>query len=76
MEVEEEDSETSKRKRTELKKELVEVGSKKLKEKVQDPAFEVQEYNFSEAQEGSSDRFKSRNDLYDIYRQEKYVTSK
>ena len=63
MEVEEEDSETSNRYKTKLEKQLVEVGnSKKMKGKSQGPAFEVQEYNFSETQEGSGDKFKSRSD--------------
>ena len=48
MEVEEEESETSKRYKNESEKELVEVGSKKMKGKFQGPTFEVQEYNFSE----------------------------
>ena len=48
MEVEEEESETSKRYKNESEKELVEVGSKKMKGKIQGLTFEVQEYNFSE----------------------------
>ena len=63
MEVEEEDSKASKRKKTESEKDLVEVGSKKMKEKFQGSAFEVQEYNFSETREGSSDKLNSRSDL-------------
>ena len=42
-----------------------------MKVKSQGPTFEVQEYNFSEAQEGSSDNFKSRSDLYVAYGKDK-----
>ena len=41
MEVEVEDSKASKRKKRKLKKELVEVGSNKMKKKIQGPTFEV-----------------------------------
>ena len=39
-----------------------------MKEKVQVPIVQVQEYNFAEAHESSSsDRYTSRNDLYTRY---------
>ena len=77
MEVEQENSEASKRKPIESEKKMVEFGSKKMKQKLQGPYFEVQEQIFSETQEGvSSDKFKSRNYLYDRYRQENKVSSK
>ena len=63
-------------KKNELEGELVEAESKKKKEKVKGPAFEIQEYDFSERQERPNNKFKSRNDLYDNYRKEKYVSSK
>ena len=45
--------------------EMIEVEVKKMKEKVQGPIVQVQEYKFSKARESSSsDRYKSRNDLY------------
>ena len=68
MEVEEEDSEESKRYKTKSKNELVEVWSNKMKEKSQGPDLEVQEYIFLETREGSCYNFKSMSDLYDRYR--------
>ena len=46
-----------------------------MKGKSQGVAFEVQEYNFSETQEGSSDKFKSISDLYAAYGQDNNVSS-
>ena len=51
-------------------------GGKKMKEKVQGPNFQIHEYSFAEAQgSGSSDRYKSRNDLYTRYEQDKKFSS-
>ena len=51
---------------------MVEVGNKKMKEKVQGLVFQIQEYSFVEVQEGgSSDNYKSRSDLYARYGQDK-----
>ena len=51
---------------------MVEVGINKMKEKFQFQTFQIQEYNFAEVQEsGSSDKYKSRSDLYARYGQDK-----
>ena len=49
---------------------------RKKKEKVRGTTFEIQEYEFSEVQEVSSDKFKSRTDLYDQYKKENDISSK
>ena len=55
---------------------MVEFGRKNMNEKVQDPNFQIQEYIFVEAHKsGSSDRYKSRNDLYTRYGQDKSFSS-
>ena len=47
-----------------------------MKEKFQGPAFEVQDYNFSDIEEeGSSDEFKSRIDLHARYGRDKNVST-
>ena len=57
-------------------KDMVEVGIQKMKKKIQALYFEIQEYSFTETQEvGSSDKFKSRSDLYAIHGHEKNVSS-
>ena len=57
-EIEEEDSEATERQKIETEKGLVEVGSKKMKDKIQGPAFEIQESSFLETQEeGKGKRF-------------------
>ena len=45
-----------------------------MKEKSQGPTFEVQEYNFSKAWEGSSENVKSRSYLYVAYGQYENVS--
>ena len=69
MEIEEEENlETSKRQNTESEGQLVEVieaSNKKGKGKVKGPSFEIQEYEFSEVSEESSEKLKSKSDLYD-----------
>ena len=55
-----------------LDKEMVEVEDNKIKEKKKfhHPVFQIQKYSFAEAHEaGSSDRYKSINDLYTRYGQ-------
>ena len=56
--------------------EVVEAEIKKKKEKIRGSSFEVQEYEFSEVQEASSDKFKSKDDLYDRYKKDKEISSK
>lgn len=48
----------AKRKNIESDGELVEIEGKKRIENVKGPTFEIKEYEFSEVQEASSDRFK------------------
>ena len=56
---------------------MVKVEDKKMKEKVQGPVVQVQEYIFAEVHEsGSSDRYKSINDLYTRYGQGKKFLQK
>ena len=74
--MEDEDIEAPKRKIIELEAELVDAQSQEKKEKVKGPSFEIKEYEFSEVQEASNGRFKSRNDLYDKYKQYKDIYSK
>ena len=57
---------------------MLELGDKKIKEKgeFQGPIIQIQEYIFVEAREdGSSDKYKSRNDLYTKYGQDKKYSS-
>ena len=55
---------------------MVEVGSNKMKEKIQGLEFEIQTYSFKDTQEGgSSDKLKSGSDLYSRYGKEKTVSS-
>ena len=68
MEVGDEGSQAPKRKNIESDGELVEIEGKKKKENVKGPTFEIKEYEFSEVQEASSGKFKSRNDIYDKYK--------
>ena len=62
---------TSKRQKIEVEGELVEVPNtegKKKQMKVKGPAFEVKEYDFFETNEGSTDQFKTRDELFDKYK--------
>ena len=55
---------------------MVEVRRKKMKEKIQGPYFQLQEYSFAETWKGgSNDRYKSRSDLYIRYVHEKKNSS-
>ena len=54
---------------------MTEYESKKWKGKFKGPAFEIQEYEFSEVQETSSDKFKSITDFYDQYKKERDISS-
>ena len=56
--------------------EVVEVESEKKKEKVNNLDFEIQEYEFSEVQEVSSDKFRPKTNLYDKYKKDKDISSK
>ena len=54
---------------------MAEVGSKKMKEKIQGQDFHIQECGFTNTQEdGSTNRFKSRSYLYARYGQDKNVS--
>ena len=53
--MEDEESKAPKRQKIESKGELVKAKSNKKKQKFKGPAFEIQEYDFSEIGEGSSD---------------------
>ena len=56
---------------------MVEVGGKKMTEKIQIPAFQIHEYSFVEEQEScSSDMYKSRNNIYNSYGQDKKIPQK
>ena len=56
---------------------IVKVEDKKMKENIQGPVVQVQEYNFAKVQEsGSSDRYKSKNDLYTRYGQDNETFTK
>ena len=63
-------------KKTKLEGEIVEAEGKENKEKFKGPAFEIQEYDFSEVHEASSDRFRSTTDLYDKYKKDKDISLK
>ena len=56
--------------------EVVDVESEKKKENVNNLSFEIQEYEFSEVQEVSSDKFRSKINLYDKYKKDKDISSK
>ena len=56
--------------------EVDEFENKKEKGKFKGPAFEIQEYEFSEVQEASSDKFKSKADLYGRYKKDKEISLK
>ena len=47
---------------------MIKTEGKKNKMKVKWPAFEVKEYSFLETLEGYTDKFKTRAELYDKYR--------
>ena len=72
MEIEEEvSSKTNKIRKIEVEGELVEVvktEAQKKQVKVKGPIFEMQQYEFSEVPQTSTDRFKSRAELYDKYK--------
>ena len=70
IEIENEEQEATKRPRVDSDKEMIEVENKKIKEKEksQGLVFQIQECNFAKVQEvGSSDRYKSINDLHTRY---------
>ena len=78
VEIEDEDQDSTKKPSLDSGKELVESKENNMKEKgkVQSPILQIQEYTFVEAQEvGSSDKYKSRNDLYTKYGQDKKSSS-
>ena len=69
-------SEVEKRPKIDLEKEMVEFGSNKMKDKVQGPDFQIQDYSFAKTQEGgSSDTYKSISDLYSRYGHDKKFSS-
>ena len=47
------------------------VSGNKKQMKVKGPAFEIKEYSFSEAPKGTKDKFKTRFELFDKYRDDK-----
>ena len=56
--------------------EVVEDEIIKRKEKFKGPSFEIQEYEFLEVHEASSDKFRSKTDLYDKYKKAKDISLK
>ena len=76
IEIENKDQEALKQPRVDSDREMIKVEDKKMKEKVQGPIVQVQEYSFVEVQEsGSSNRYKSINDMYTRYGQDKRYSS-
>ena len=76
---EEESSKIAKRQKIEAKGVLVEVvkiESKKKQVKIKGPTFEVKQYKLSEVPETSTDKFKSRFDLYDKYKDDRKISIK
>ena len=70
METKEEEasSDTNKRHKVETKRYLVEfvkAEAQKKQVKIKGPVFEMQQYEFSEVSQTSTDRFRSRTELYD-----------
>ena len=56
---------------------MVKVEGTEMKENIQGLVVQVQEHSFVEVQKsGSSDRYKSKNDLYTRYGQDKMFSSK
>ena len=56
--------------------EVVEDEIIKRKEKFKGPSFEIQECEFSEVDEESSVKFRSKTDLFDAYKKDKDISSK
>ena len=75
METKEEDnSQTSKKQKIDAEGDLLKVTnteSKKRQMKVKGPTFEIKEYAFSKTLEESIDKFKTRAELFDKYRDDK-----
>ena len=51
--------------------EVVKTEIKNKQVKIKGPSFEMQQYEFSEVPETSTDKFKSRDDLYDKYKNDR-----
>ena len=76
IQIEDKDLEASKRPKIDSNKETIKVQGRNMKENVQGTIVQVQEYKFSKARESSSsDRYKSRNDLYTRYGHDKKFSS-
>ena len=79
MDTEEEDAtNTPKKQKLDDARKLVHVAGgkgKKKQLKVKGPAFEVQEYEFSQTPKGSTNIYKSKTELLDKYKENKDITT-